>query len=75
VLIGDEFNFTEPELEGWYESCKAQAWINEQMAKHMDDGAEKAIRIAIARYFWRRADRIRRLTKKAIEEVESEESK
>jgi len=53
----DSLDMTQPEIEGWIEACKKEAWVHEQMGKREDEHQE--YNKAVARYFWRRCDTLR----------------
>lgn len=66
-------DMTIPELEGWLEGCKKEAWVFEKLAEY--ENREK--NLAMARYFWRRTDTlksyIRQLNKYLDDEIDAEE--
>lgn len=48
------FDMTVPEQKGWLEACKEQAFVTEKVAKHEN----KEVNLAVARYFWRRVEKL-----------------
>jgi len=63
-LADDSLGMTMSELRGWLDSCKREAWVHEKCAKHEDPERN----LAIARYFWRRHEKL----KSYIDKLESE---
>jgi hypothetical protein len=70
------FDLTDPELEGWLEACKTEAWVRERMARHTE-GEERDWTLAVCRYYWRRVstltDYIKRHNSQTDEEIEDDD--
>lgn len=67
AMVAD-FDLTMPEIEGWLEACKREAWVREKVAKYEDRDRN----LATARYFWRRVEKLREYAKKLEEQLDNE---
>lgn len=60
-----------PEISEWLVACKREAWVHEKSARY-DDDSERDRNIAIARYFWRRTERLNGYMKLMKEELDKD---
>lgn len=70
VILINHLEMTLPEIEGWINSCKKEAWVHEKLARLEDQERNTAV----ARYFWERTNLLieykKRLEKSLDQEVE-----
>lgn len=64
----DRLGIMYPEIKGMIDACKRDAWIQEKMAKH----PRYENRLPIARFYWRRVERLRSLHRQALAELDAE---
>ena len=62
------FDITMPELQGWLNACTSEAWVREHLAKYEDT----EMNLDIARYFWRRVEKLRTYIKGLESELDDE---
>lgn len=65
-------DMTLPEIEGWLEACKREAWVHEKLAKYREEDGDGEQNLAIARYFWRRVERLREHLKQLEHDLDEE---
>jgi len=66
--VVQELDMTAPEIEGWLDACKKEAWVHEKLSKYEN----KDRNLAIARHFWRRSNSITAYKKQLEAELDKE---
>ena len=64
----DDLGIMFPDLDGMIDACKGEAWVHEKLAKY----EQSEVNLAMARYFWRRVERLRALLKTLRDRVDAE---